>query len=329
MLQGLPAFIRDEIGERALQRANRAAGFDVELIENRNFFIPQQSVLAFVDAMAKASGHANLGLLLVPSMNVGAYGSFGRYISEADTLGQAIKRSIAALQFHSTFDSLKLISSGGEVHFSYKFALSGSKGYDVAACVAAGELLSLFYVYLPDYWRPIRIELDIPAPPNTSFFEDVFRCPVLFDAPAVAVVIEPYRLMAASRRSSRSIMTLADVARDRPGGAPRGLRDIAIAQIRAQLSMGAVSIEDTAQAMDTSVRTLQRELRQAGTDFRSLTNTVRLQRATEMLQDPTIPITSISEDLGYSSPTGFSRAFRNATGFCPREYRTSQLAHFR
>lgn len=313
------------MGEKALQRANRAAGFDVELIEDRNFYIPQQSVLGFVDAMAKSTGQADLGLLLVPSMDVGAYGSFGRYISEASTLGQAIERSIAALQFHSTFDSLKVKASRSEVHFSYKFALAGSQGYEVVACAAAGELLSLFWGYLSDSWRPLRVELDIPAPRNTASFEDVFRCPVLFDAPAVAVVVEPYRLMAASKRPSRSVTTLADVARDRPGGAPQDFRDIAIAQIRAQLSMGTVSIEAAAQAMNKSVRTFQRELRQAGTDFRGLTKTVRLQRATEMLQDQTVPITSISEDLGYSSPTGFSRAFRNATGFCPREYRTSQL----
>jgi AraC-like DNA-binding protein len=99
------------------------------------------------------------------------------------------------------------------------------------------------------------------------------------------------------------------------------LLQIAIAQIRAQLLAGDVSIEDAARSMDTSVRTLQRELRQAGADFRSLTSAVRIQRATEMLRDGTVSITNISEDLGYSSPAGFSRAFRKATGFGPREFR--------
>ncbi|MCY1249101.1 Helix-turn-helix domain protein [compost metagenome] len=76
--------------------------------------------------------------------------------------------------------------------------------------------------------------------------------------------------------------------------------------------------------MDTSVRTLQRELRLAGADFRGLTSAVRMQRATEMLRDGTVSITNISEDLGYSSPAGFSRAFRKATGFGPREFRVKE-----
>ena len=325
VLQGLPSFIRNEIGERALLRANRAAGFDVELIEDRNFYIPQQSMVAFVDAMARTVGDKNLGVLLVPNMDVATYGSFGRYITQAHTLGEAITRSIAALCYHSTLDRLDVATAGEEVRFSYISPMVGHPGYGSVACAAAGELLSLFRPYLPDSWHPLRVELDIPTPCHISVFEDVFQCPIIFNAPAVAVVVERRQLMAVSRRTPRSMLTLADVARDRPGGAPRALLDVARAQIRAQLLMGDVSIEEVARSMDTSIRTLQRELQYVGTDFRSLTSMIRVQRATEMLQDRSISITSISEDLGYSSPAGFTRAFRKATGLGPREYRIKEL----
>lgn len=323
VLQGLPAFIRGEIGEKALHCANRAAGFDAELIEDRNCFIPQQSVLGFVEAMARAAGEPNLGLLLAPSMNAAAYGTFGRYVFGADTLGQAITRSIAALRYHSTYDRLSITSFADEVRYSYAFALAGSQGYDVVASAAAGELLSLVRAYLPDNWRPLRIELDIESPRQASLFEDVFQCPVLFNAPAVTVVVERHRMTAMSKRTSRSIMTIEDVARDRAGGAPRDLLDVAQEQIRTRLLTGNVSIDNIARSMDTSVRTLQRELQYAGTDFRSLTSAVRIRRAIELLRDRSMSITNISEDLGYSSPAGFSRAFRKATGFGPREFRTT------
>ena len=55
ILHGLPAFIRCEIGERALQQANRAIGFDLELTEGENCFIPHAAVLGFVDATARAA----------------------------------------------------------------------------------------------------------------------------------------------------------------------------------------------------------------------------------------------------------------------------------
>ena len=321
VLQGLPAFVRNEIGERALQRANRAAGFDVELIEGRNCFIPQQAVVDFVDAIGKAAGEPYLGLLIAPTMNAAAYGSFGRYVFGADTLGQAIKRSIATLHYHSTCDKLSVATVAGEMRYSYAFALAGSKGYGAVACAAAGELLSLFRAYLPDSWRPLRIELDIEVPQQAPLFEEVFQCPVFFNAPAVTIVVERRHLMATSKRAPQPIVTLEDVARDRPGGAPQGLLGVAVERIRTQVLAGDVAIDDIARSIDTSVRTLQRELHSAGTDFRRLTTAVRVQRATELLRHTSGSVTHISAELGYSSPANFARAFRKATGLGPREFR--------
>lgn len=324
VLEGLPAFVRNEIGERALKRANRAAGFDVELIEGRNCFIPQQAVVDFVDAVGKAGGEPNLGLLIAPAMDAGAYGSFGRYVFGAATLGQAIKRSIAALPYHSTYDTLSVTVVAGEVRYSYASSLTGTKEYAAVASAAAGELLSLFRAYLPESWRPLRIELDIETPRQAALFEDVFQCPVLFNAPAVTIVAERRHLMAASKYTSQPIVTLEDVARDRPGGAPRSLLGVAVERIRTQVLAGDVAIDDIARSMDTSVRTLQRELHDAGTDFRRLTTAVRVQRATELLRHTSGSVTHISAELGYSSPANFARAFRKATGLGPREFRTKK-----
>lgn len=324
VLQGLPAFVRDEIGEAALQRANRAAGFDVELIEGRNCFIPQQAVVDFVDAVGRAAGEPHLGLLIAPGMNAAGYGNFGRYVFGADTLGHAIKRSIAALRYHSTFDKISVTTFGDEVRYSYAFALAGSKGYPTVASAAAGELLSVFRAYLPENWRPRRVELDIEAPRRISLFEDTFQCPVLFNAPAVAIVFERRHLMAASTRTPGPIVTIEDVARDWPDGAPRSLLAVTIEQIRTRVLAGNVMIDDIARSMDTSVRTLQRELHRAGTDFRSLTSSVRIQRATELLRHTSGSITHISAELGYSSPAGFARAFRKVTGVEPRKFRADR-----
>ncbi len=298
VLQGLPAFVRNEIGERALQRANRVAGFDVELIADRNCFIPQQAVVDFVDTIGKETGEPNLGLLIAPAMDVAAYGSFGRYVLGADTLGQAIKRSIATLHYHSTYDKLSVTAIAGEIRYSHASALAGAKGYAAVASAAAGELLSLFRAYLPDSWRPSRVELDIETPHHPALFEDAFQCPVLFNAPAVTIVVERRYLTTASKRTSQSIVTIEDVARDRPGGAPRSVLDVAIEQIRAQILTDRVSLDDVARSMGTSVRTLQRELHSAGTDFRRLTTAVRVQRATELLQHTSGSITRISAELG-------------------------------
>lgn len=321
ILHGMPAFLRQEIGERALLQANRAAGLDLELTEDRNCFIPHAAVVGFLNAAARAAGERNLGILLAPMMNVANYGSFGRYLLGADTLGQAIERSIAALCYHSTDDGMSVAIVGDEVRYSYVFALAGRGGYDIIASAAAGVLLSIFRAYLPVGWRPLRIELDIDKPHQLGLFEDIFQCPVHFNAPAVTVVVERHQLSAVPRRAAWSMITIEDVVRDRRGGAPRDLLDVIVEQIRAQVLAGGVSIESAARSTDTSVRTLQRELNRAGTDFRSLANAARLQRATELLRHTNGSITRVSAEMGYSSPANFARAFRKATGRGPREFR--------
>lgn len=131
ILHGLPDFLRHEIGERALLRANCAAGFDLELIEGRNCFIPHAAVVGFLNAAAKAAGEANLGVLLAPVMNAANYGTFGGYVLGADTLGRSIKRAIEALCYHSTDDKMSLAIVGDEARYSYIFALAGRAGYDI------------------------------------------------------------------------------------------------------------------------------------------------------------------------------------------------------
>lgn len=321
VLHGIPTFIRTEFGERALQRVNRATGLDLELIEDRNCFIPHQAVTNFADTIVREAGDPNLGLLIAPAMDVSNYGSFGAYVLGADTLGQAIDRGIEALCYHCTSDKLSVTAFADEVRFSYRFALAGADGYGVVACAAVGELLSVCRAYLPHKWRPLRIELDIEAPCSTFLFEDVFQCPVVFNAPAVTVVVERQHMATALKRPPTRIVTIEDVARDLPRGAPRGLLDVVVEQIHAQILTGHVLIDDVARSIDISVRTLQRELHRAGTDFRGLTSNVRIRRAAELLRHTGESITRISAELGYSSPAAFARAFRKATGTGPRDFR--------
>lgn len=92
-------------------------------------------------------------------------------------------------------------------------------------------------------------------------------------------------------------------------------------QVWAQILTGSVSIESTARSLDTSVRTLQRELGREGADFRTMVNVLRGKRAVELLSETDLSVTQISTTLGYSAPAHFARAFRKAMGAGPSEFR--------
>ncbi len=325
-LHGLPHLIRSELGERTLARTIHTAGVDLETIEGECCFIPHAAVLSLIDTAARAAGDANFGLLMAQQMDVANYGTYGQYVYAAHTLGAAIGRGIEALAYHSTGDAMALVTRGDEAHYRYGFALAGRPGYDHAANVAAGALSSVCRHFLSNDWRPLRIELDIPRPRHTAPFEDMFQCPVIFGAPTMTVVLDRHHLDARKpARRVEPIITIADVARDRRGAAPCGTLGVIAELIRLQIRGGSVSIDSTARAMDTSIRTLQRKLNCEGIDFRSLTNAARAERARELLRFTDVSVTNIAAELGYSTPANFARAFRNATGLSPSALRAADL----
>lgn len=54
---------------------------------------------------------------------------------------------------------------------------------------------------------------------------------------------------------------------------------------------------------------------------------VRMKRAAQLLCDPSIPVSDISVRVGYADNNYFSKAFKNAWGMSPSEYRKTAVPH--
>jgi AraC-like DNA-binding protein len=91
--------------------------------------------------------------------------------------------------------------------------------------------------------------------------------------------------------------------------------------IRSQIGVSTVSLDAAAKSLNTSVRTLQREMDREGLSFREMTRRVRTERAVELLRETDQPVTAIATELGYSSPSNFTRAFRRETQMTPGGFR--------
>ena len=76
-----------------------------------------------------------------------------------------------------------------------------------------------------------------------------------------------------------------------------------------------------ARAIGTSPRSLQRQLRQAGTSFRAEVESARIVAAKAMLIHSDNKLDAISTDLGWSSLSHFSGRFRRLVGMSPSEFR--------
>ena len=97
-----------------------------------------------------------------------------------------------------------------------------------------------------------------------------------------------------------------------------------LAQVRALLpteSSGFRTLEEVAERMHVSARTLKRRLAEHGTSFSALLDEARRDRATLLLRAGELGVDEIGTRLGYSDPANFARAFRRWTGVSPAAYR--------
>jgi len=322
-MAGLSSFVREAFGDRVLRRANQAIMLNIESIEHLDCFIPQATATAFLDAIEREGREPNLGLLFAPEVSMPSFGHWGRYVLAVGTLRAAIVRAASTLDYHCSGDRIALSVASGIARVRYVSAARGRPGYNHLATGIAAALLSLLEPFVPPGWRPSMIELDIPRPPSPTPFEDAFSCPVAFGASEVAIHFAANLLdVPVGRHADPCMITLGDVVRNRLSPATLdSFLDVTVAQIWAQVLAGAASVESTALALGTSVRSLQRVLNREGTDFRSLTNMIRIQRARELLAGTGASVTEISGALGYSAPAHFARTFRKATGVAPQEFR--------
>ncbi|WP_368075864.1 helix-turn-helix domain-containing protein [Leisingera sp. NJS201] len=81
---------------------------------------------------------------------------------------------------------------------------------------------------------------------------------------------------------------------------------------------------DAARALNVTPRTLMRRLDAEDTSFQAIKDGLRRDIAIHDLQAGSKSIEEISQDVGFSSPANFHRAFRRWTGVTPSSYRASK-----
>ena len=91
--------------------------------------------------------------------------------------------------------------------------------------------------------------------------------------------------------------------------------------IHGQLPHGVPELEDAAQNLQMSARTLQRKLNERQLTFTGLIERIRKEQATRYLRDTDVKIVHIAQMLGFSEQSAFQRAFKRWTQQTPKQFR--------
>ena len=161
-------------------------------------------------------------------------------------------------------------------------------------------------------------------PENVKPYEEYFGCPVLFEQSLALMRFDKEVLSLTLKNSDAVLVAILEKHADKLLASLPHIDEITD-QVRKQIAyllhQGEPNIEQLAERLNYSRRTLQRRLTEAGTNFRKELNTVRYELAKSYLKDPRLQIVEIALLLGYAEHSPFTRAYKEWSGKTPQQAR--------
>ena len=156
-------------------------------------------------------------------------------------------------------------------------------------------------------------------PPQAHHYENLFRVQPCFDSESCSLRFPAHWLHhpvqgadpAQRRRALDAVQQAAD---------PDLLQQVYRALRQLMLS-GKSSGDDVAGMLSMHRRTLNRRLRERGTTFQHVLDSVRCEVARQLLAHSQLALEDIADSLGYAAASPFTRSFRRWTGSSPGEFR--------
>ena len=301
-----------------------ASKLSVETLQRPSRPVPLRLVLDFVDRAARAEGADTLAVDVGRHLPIDSLGGWRRLLAGSPTLHDRIGTCSRLMPLIITGLRIWLEVDGPRARLCER--MTEGLGSEVRYAEDFNLMLALETIgrAAGPGWKPEAIHL--PGRRSERFDRDeLFRdVRMVYGARELQVVFSR-ELLSRPLPILPIPITETDeseevVQRHAPAQDLVGSLDNTVASM---LPRGCPSIDEIAGIANTSVRTLQRRLDDAGLSFRRVVDRVRFRVAGEYLRDPTATVTEIAFQLGYSDSTAFTRAFHRLTGESPTAYQKS------
>ncbi|MDX1451663.1 MAG: AraC family transcriptional regulator [Oleiphilaceae bacterium] len=293
--------------------------------------VPLDKVGPLLRRLWLSMGDEASGFLSRP-LKIGVFSMMCHAIISAGNLRRALLRSARFIGLLTEDVKVELQENGDEarliIHYRNPHQLDET--FFVTSMFVIWIRLSCWLINQPMLLE--RIHFRFPRPHYDDEFAMMFPCRHAFSQPLNMVVFNRRLLTLPLRQDSESLSTFLNHA-------PESL----LTQFRADNSLTAqvkrlllhrqaghteldiLSFEAVSEELHMTTHTLRRRLKDEGNSFQEIKDSIRKGRALVLLEAPDLSLQEIAEQLGFSEPAAFNRAFKKWTGMTPGAYR-EQLA---
>lgn len=302
-----------------------AAELPPEELADEDAFVSPVVVARLFAAAERLTGDVDFGLHLAErALDAPVSNSLQYVCRNSRTVGEALERMA---RYHGLLHTAVQVRIEVE-HDTARLVFRPAPGTVVPSRHAAETLLALLALRgrkeLGPGFAVRRVGFMHSAPERTSEHARVFQAPVLFDQPCHSLVFDRACLDAPLPMADPALGQVLDRCLSQLGvgaTAPARFADQVRQRITDLMKGQCPPVETVAARMHMSPRTLQRRLRDEGTQYAELLNDVRRELALRHLEEGRESISEIAFLLGFSEVSTFHRAFKRWCGQTPAEFR--------
>ena len=288
--------------------------------------------IALLGAGDRLAGDPAFGLHVGLQARLSTYPFYGLVVCACTTLRGAFAQTHRYEGLAHDLGRSRLDEQGGVATYYWDspwlVACTPTEARHLCDSVLAGILT--FVSWLAHERMPVlEIGLPYPAPDPAvqAAHAQVFATTIVYGVPAAYGRFDAALLDRPVPNADASMFKVlqrhADellAARLRETAEPRIVVDVR-REVAAQLANDRARLDDVAEALALSPRTLQRKLADAGTNFQAVHDAARQALAEELLRDTRLNLTDVAYMLGYREQSSFNRACREWFGNTPARTR--------
>ncbi len=299
-------------------------GISPELLDEPRARIAPEQFTQLIQALWLALDDEYLGFGQAPS-RPGSFAMMCHAVIHCRNLDKALHRG---LLFYSLFPGAPRLTLSREDEW-VRLSLDDSQLWDPDHFLSE-SLLVIWHRF--GSWligQRIRLEqatFSYPRPEHGAEYDLLFSCPLEFSRPQSSLLFHSRYLAMPLLQDERTLKHFlerspADLL-SRPDDG-----DSLSSRLRRLLSRDSShwpDLEAVAAHLHISPQTLRRHLREEGSSFQELKDQLRRDIAIYHLSRADLSLQQIAEQLGFSEPSAFHRAFKKWTGLTPGAYRAQE-----
>ena len=296
------------------------------LLEDFNdpeLIIPTNRLWQFIEESGRKLRKIDTGWAVAMSYGVEGGGHFGYQLENQPSLREAINFYSTTISSHASVSHGKLKARDDSLWFYRATTPQKGSDYFQVEQYALGTLVHIVKSYLGASWRPRRIAI-ASNPGQPSRLAIAKSCNELITNAERAAIEVPLSVLDAKPVNlPNSIKEPIPPANPFPEKLP----DILTQMLKHYVPGYPLTLTAVSDILEMQPRTLNRRLEIYGMSFRDIRNRVLVTRAKIEIERDELSMGEISNFLGYSNQSAFSRAFSAIVGISPTEFRERSPAH--